>query len=233
MEWPPDDPRVRLEGLIELEPQRGKTGAGMREWLEIRGGDRLFLRPYAVAWAGDDLIVADPDAGRVVRIERNGQLRFSPAHLLAQPIGVAVCADGIVVSDSRAGRVALLDGDLQLVEWLAEGLARPTGVDCSRGAVFLTETAAHRVLVLEADGGRRTIGERGAEPGQFNFPTALVVDGDTLWVADSMNFRVQRIDARSGQPLGAFGELGDGPGGTSRLIGIALDTMGLLWVADG
>ncbi|MHC4989770.1 MAG: SMP-30/gluconolactonase/LRE family protein, partial [Planctomycetota bacterium] len=77
------------------------------------------------------------------------------------------------------------------------------------------------------------VGERGETPGGFNFPTFLTVDGDVLWVADAMNFRVQRFDVVSGKYLGSFGSLGDAPGEMPRIKGIAVDRDGHLWVADG
>ena len=47
-----------------------------------------------------------------------------------------------------------------------------------------------------------------------------------------MNFRIQRVDASSGRPLGAFGQLGDAPGEMPRLKGISVDSAGHVWVAD-
>ena len=58
----------------------------------------------------------------------------------------------------------------------------------------------------------RRIGERGASPGTFNFPTNLALDRDgRLHVADSLNFRIQVFDAAL-QPLRQVGSQGDRPG---------------------
>jgi len=230
--WPEENPRVLLESVIPLDHREGRGGKLLR-WLTEEPIAEAFLRPYAVAWDGDDLLVTDPDSGLAARIDRRGKVHTTSRGLFDQPIGVAACEQGIVVSDSRIGGIALLDRDLRLIGWLAQNLSRPTGITCDGGRIFLAETGAHRIVVLDPDGARRTIGERGNEPGQFNYPTSLAYDEGILFVADTMNFRVQRIEAETGRFLDAFGEIGDAPGAMPRLKGIALDRAGHLWVADG
>lgn len=228
--WPPEDPRIELVRVLGL---RGDLARGsVTAWL--RGGrhEPLFTRPYGVAWDGGDILVADPGAGRVLRIGAGGGLSRSPEGLLGSPTFVAACGAGIVVSDPPAGRVALLDHKLRLVRWLASDLQRPTGVACLAGRVYVVETAAHRLVEL-ADGEAATVmGARGNGPGLFNFPTALAADGDTLWVGDTLNFRLVHLDPVSGKVLGSFGTLGDTAGQMPRLKDVAVDARGRLWVTD-
>jgi DNA-binding beta-propeller fold protein YncE len=140
---------------------------------------------------------------------------------------------GILVSDPATGRVLLLDPDLRLVRILAAGLRRPTGVACDDDHVYVIETARHRVVVFGHDGVlKSSIGRRGTDVGQFNFPTAVAFDGPTLVVGDTLNFRVQRLDPETGAFRSAFGRLGDVPGEMPRLKGMAFDAAGQLWVSD-
>ncbi|NIM63430.1 MAG: hypothetical protein GTO30_17855, partial [Acidobacteria bacterium] len=191
-----------------------------------------FRRPYGVAWDGEDLLITDPDAGRVARIDPRGRIRLSPEGTPANPIGLAVCDIGIVVTDPVEGKVALLNPELRLVRWLAEGLRRPTGVACDGDRVFVVETAAHRVLVLTPEGGREALGERGTEAGSFNFPTSIALDGQAMLIGDTLNFRIQRLALPTGNVLGNFGRLGDSPGEMPRTKGLAVDSAGQIWVAD-
>lgn len=229
--WPPESPRVRLESLLPLAGDLTRGGRVL-DWLGGGRGDELFRRPFAVAWDGDDLLVADPDTGRIGRIRPDGSLLSAPAGAVDHPIGLAVCDPGIVVTDSRQGRVALLGEDLHRLRWLAEDLDRPTGVACRDERIFVVETGRHRLVILEADGARSYLGRRGAAPGELNFPTAVAVEGGSLWVGDTLNFRLQRLDASSGRPLATFGRLGDAPGEMPRLKGMAVDGAGHLWVSD-
>ena len=227
--WPPGQPRLQLQKLIST--RRDVGGKGL---LARLAGDRkapLFQRPYGVAWAGDDILVADPGAGTVLKLTADGKILRSPEGLLSGPIAVAACPEGIVVADSRAGSVALLDARLRLVRWLAQGLARPTGVVCTEDDVFVVETARHRLLRLTEGDLEVVAGGRGLEPGKFNFPAALTLDGDELWIGDTLNFRIQRLST-TGRPLGEFGQLGDAAGETPRVKGIAVDAAGHLWISD-
>lgn len=234
---------VTVERVIGSDRDLGR-GRFLRR-LTGRGDQELFQRPYGVAWDGDDLLVTDPGVGQVIRIrDRKRRVGRSPEGLLQSPIGVAVCAPGIVVSDSATGKVALLDRDLRLVRWLAEGLERPTGIACRGERIFVVETRRHRLLVLDAattvagseapgrGGPTRSFGERGDAAGEFNFPTTVALDGGSLWVGDTLNFRLQRFDPRSGEFTAAFGQLGDAAGEMPRVKGVAVDGGGRLWLTD-
>jgi len=231
--WPRDDPRVRLDTVVGPRRDTSWGNAGFFRRLVGKSAPDLYQHPFGVAWLGDGLLVSDPDGGRITRIPSTGRVVASASGLFQRPMGIAVCKAGIVVSDAATGKVALLDSKLQLVRWLAEGLARPTGVACSGDRVVVVETGEHRIDVLGPDGNRQSIGRHGAGPGEFNFPTAVAVDGDSLWVGDTLNFRVQQIDLNSGAFITAFGQVGDGAGEMPRIKGIAVDTVGHLWVSDG
>ena len=94
------------------------------------------------------------------------------------------------------------------------------------------ETAAHRLVELSGGKAVPVLGGRGMGPGQFNYPAALAVDGNTLWIGDTLNFRLQHVDPSSGQVLGGFGTLGDTPGQMPRVKDVAVDAGGRLWVSD-
>jgi len=230
--WPRDDPRISLRAVIDL---RDLPSHGSRRILRWLGGEKqalLFQRPYAVAWDGDALLFTDPDLGLVARIDSAGRITVSSDGDFVHPIGIAACPQGIVVSDSGSGKVALLDRDLARVRWLAEDLFRPTGIGCDGARIVLVETSAHRIRMLGPDGEDRTLGRRGTAPGEFNFPSPLALDGPTLLVGDTLNFRIQRIDRTTGSSLQTFGQLGDAPGETPRIKGVAVDASGRIWVSD-
>ena len=226
--WPPGQPRVRLERVI----QQRSTSAPLVSWLTGSVSTPVFARPHGIAWDGADLIVADPGVRRVLRITASGRIVASPENAAGAAVGIAVCPAGIVASDSEGGRVAILGPDLRRRRWLAEGLSRPTGLACEGDTVFVAETGAHRVLAIGPDGARRIIGDRGDGPGRFNFPTVLALAGGFLLVGDTLNFRIQRLDPVTGAFLGSFGQLGDAAGEMPRIKGVAADSAGHIWVSD-
>lgn len=226
--WPPDHPRVALEQVLVTR----RSGAAAVSWITGEKNAPLFERPYGVAWAGADLVVADPGARRLVKVAATGHVSQSALESGFSPLSVAACAQGIVAADPETGRVGLFTAELRRVRWLAEGLARPTGVACDGAAVWVVETGAHRLRALLADGSDRVVGERGSGDGQFNFPVALVASGSDLLVGDTLNFRVQRLESATGRFEAAFGRLGDAAGDTPRLKGLAVDAAGDIWASD-
>lgn len=225
--------RVETDRVIERSADVKGRAANVLAMLSGRRHEPLFNRPYGVAWDGDDLLVSDPAGQRVIRIGKSS-VSTSAEGALEDPVGIAVCGCGIVVTDTRSGRVALLDARLRVVRWLAVGLARPTGVACASSTILVVETAAHRLLEIDPERGIvRTIGERGGGPGQFNFPTSLAVAGPSLFVGDTLNFRVQHLELASGRFIAAFGTLGDAAGDTPRIKGLAIDNARRVWISDG
>lgn len=221
--WPAGVVRLELERIVQ------QPASTLRHWIGGNDDEQPRLRrPYGVAWDGDDLLIADPDADRVFRASANGSLRVSP--VLEGPIGIAVCGGEIIVTESRRGRVLALRRDLRIARVLAENLVRPTGVACDAGVVYIVETGMHRVVAVDAAGTLRSIGTRGGGAGEFNFPAALAVDEGVAYVGDTLNFRVQRVALEGGEAV-MFGALGDGAGDTPRVKGIAVDAVGV-WVSD-
>ncbi len=136
---------------------------------------------------------------------------------------------------------------------LSAALASPRGIAIDGvGRLLIADTGNHRIRRIEPDGAVRIVAGTG-EPGsagdgraaaaaQLNRPSALVVDSSgSIYVADSGNFRIRKIDpdgvittfAGGSQP----GVAGDG--GLARdaqftePVGLALGPDGSLYVVDG
>lgn len=235
-EWSSQVGSLRLERVIGTQRDLGR-GRGF-PWLAEKQDERLFARPYGIAWAGEDLIVSDPATGRVLRVDSRGRVSRSPQGAFESPIGVAVCAPGIVVSDSRRGSLEVLDATLRPQRTIAADLERPTGVECDGDRLYVAETGRHRLLALSlsaAVGAAETLeiwGGRGAGQGEFNYPTALALGEGSLWVADTLNFRIQRLDPETGAFLDSWGTLGDAAGELPRVKDLAVGANGQLWLSD-
>ena len=91
------------------------------------------------------------------------------------------------------------------------------------------------MVVFSLEGEKQfQFGDRGGQPGNFNFPTHMAVNKENgeIYVTDSMNFRIQRFDPE-GKFLSTFGSLGRTVGSFSKPKGIALDSGGSVYVVDG
>ena len=243
---PPEPARVHYVGQIviseDLKP--GKSfGEALGEALFGTESSHSMLTPYALCTDGRErLFVSDSNAQlvHVFNLETRVYEQWKPegeGEGLSQPVGVALDTFGhLLVSDSVAGAIFVFDADGTFLGEMGRGrLARPCGiaVDPVNGRIFVADAAAHQIVVLAFDGEElQRLGERGTNPGQFNFPTNVAVDaGGRLYVSDSLNFRVQVFDADL-RPVRAFGTKGDMPGYFSHPKGLALDSDDHLYVID-
>lgn len=78
------------------------------------------------------------------------------------------------------------------------------------GAVWLIATgkSTHRLSVIDGDSGRllRSVGGPGTEPGAFDRPNGVAVEGDRLFVVERDNHRVQVLGLPGFTPVAAFGD---------------------------
>lgn len=209
-------------------------------WLAGEAEPTALYRPFALALAADGRVAVSDPGNRAVRVydpPNNRHLRLSSG--LEAPLGVAFVDALVVVADAQARALFAFDRDgapAALPKELSPpqgGYGRPAGLawDAAHRRLFVADPVEHCVHVLSAAGATR-LGQRGAGPGEFNFPTHVAWGGGALLVTDSMNFRVQQFDAALGF-VRELGGLGDTPGDLPRPKGVAVDSRGTVWVVEG
>lgn len=246
---PPEAARVRYlttyHGAGDFKTKKpGKWKTALLGNALDGGPSDTFVKPYAVAVSPQGRIyVSDTAARRVFAIDRDkATLTFigeRGSTALTKPVGVAVDANGTVfVADATLKRVFGFAPDGGVVVSIGrEGeLESPSGIaiDRARKLLYVVDSSKHQIIVYSTtDGARvRVVGKRGGEAGQFNFPTNATVDrAGRLYVADTLNFRVQIFEA-DGKFVRMFGTLGDAPGTFNRPKGVAVDSEGHIYVAD-
>ena len=213
-------------------------------------GAGYLQEPTGIALAGDEVLVADGRAGRIVAFDRQGHFRRAFGEdILNRPMNMTVAGDSLYVADYGHDRITVfgLDGTLRRhVGRPGRGPGEfdsPGGVAVGPdGDLYVADTYNHRVQRLRPDGrfvrqwGRT--GVTGIRAGWFNYPTDVAVAADgTLFVADGYNDRVQvfapdgRFLHKWGGPL-ALNVFGPFPGWFATVTGIALDGRGCVYVAD-
>ena len=177
---------------------------------------------------------------------------------LSYPGAVAVDnAGSVLIADTDNHRIRLVDPATETISSLlqdAGALRFPRGIDVdSTGNLLIGDTGHNRIWrlnpfqpVLETVAGT---GERGSDPEQglarlarFYAPRGVALDRfGNLFIADTFNHRVRKVDAESGLISTFAGEgnpgfQGDGgPATSARLdtpIGLATDDGGHLFIAD-
>jgi len=248
----PEVPRYAYVGQLVGEenfafdrPQEGWFGRLWRAVIGLGREDRVqeLTRPQAVVTDGRQRVLVadvgqpsvrifDPEAGRFLVWEN-----LAPNIPFVSPIGLATQTDGSVwVSDSEhavVARLSALGEPMALVG--TDLLKRPTGLalDEARQRLYVADSQANRIHVFSLHGQLLdSFGERGSAPGEFSGPTFLALHGGELYVADTLNARVQVLDADTGMPLRVIGSRGVRLGQLMLPKGVALDSEQNLYVVD-
>jgi sugar lactone lactonase YvrE len=222
--------------------------------------DSLYA-PAALAPDGSGhLFVAEP-TGQVQELDDAGTVLMTPWpwRALTSPIGLAVdCAGNPVVTSWEGlpaiGRIDVVTGNIDGLGWAPAdaGWKAPTGVAVDAlERIYVADWSAHWIQRVDPDGGITAVagqyGVAGADDTDagvaalFNGPHGLALDGTgNLYVADSFNHTIRRVDLATGSVstlAGVAGQRGfsDGAGTAARFNsprGLYADGAGLLWVAD-
>lgn len=239
---PPDEPRVRfidiLQSNLDVEEQGGFSKALFGE--EVVQG---LSKPYGVAVDKAGRVYVT-DLGRVFVFDKaNKKLSFIGAEAgtgkLRIPIGIAVSSSQqrVYVTDTASDKVYVysLEGKFLTAFGQKEEFESPSGlaIDEKRGRFFIADARKHNVRAYDFRGGLLfTIGGRGEDVGQFNYPTNLALDSSgNLYVVDTGNFRIQVFN-HEGKPVRTFGSIGDRPGNFARPKGIAIDSEDNVYIVD-
>jgi sugar lactone lactonase YvrE len=176
---------------------------------------------------------------------------------LNYPTDIALDHDGnLLIADCWNNRIRRVAANTGIITTLAEGLSVPTGVAVDgSGNVFIAETysmcirrvaAGTGVITTVAGAGGGVYGFSGdggpATSALLDYPSGVAVDASgNLYIADTQNHRIRRVDARSriittvaGNGVATFAGDG-GPATSASLAGpmkVALDSSGNLLIAD-
>ena len=198
-------------------------------------------------------------AGDGVRGMRNGPVAHAR---FDDPYGVVMSEDGtLYVADAgdnnRIRRIGS-DGTVTTLAGFEEGfvdgdgtaarLNTPSGLALDRaGNLYVADTGNHAIRKITPLGMVSTVAGTGragfrdgiASQAQFNGPIGVAVDAHgNVYVADTYNDRIRRIDVRGQVSTVAGGERpgnADGVGARAHFdtpTALAMDAQGIVWVAD-
>lgn len=173
--------------------QYDARGRLVRQWSD----EISAARPVAVAVPPDrsEIVVADAMSSRIVTFDRLGlmQRRLGSADVLQSVGAMTFGPDGLYVVDRLGQQVLVLDASGTPRAQIGEHqLTQPRALAVDRyGRVFVSDDAQQRIMVFRGERLLASFGGRGVGPGRFGRIEALAADGNLLYVADSVNARVQ------------------------------------------
>lgn len=234
------------QNFVEREGKKKNVFIEALKWIAglFEGQDAVVLqRPLSgVVDENGRILVTDVSRAAVFVFDpANGRLdvwEFAQGYRrFASPTGIALGPAGrVFVADSELKQVYSLDPQGNGTVIVEQGLLeRPNGLawDGKEGLLYVADTQAHQIKVFDMTGRQvRTIGKRGEEPGEFNFPTFLSLARDHLVVSDTMNARVQMIPLDGVGKAEIVGERGTMMGNLVRPKGVAVDSENNLYVIE-
>jgi DNA-binding beta-propeller fold protein YncE len=212
-------------------------------------GDLLSKPSFACIGPDGRIYVADTMKNRVVVFDSRGRYvglikgEASGQYTLKWPISVAVADDGrIFVLSKQDRKIIVFDQNYTPINVITFTNVIPTALAIKNDRLYVGTDKA--IMIGTLDGRPVTqIGRFGKKPGQFDLIGGLAIGDDgTIYVADSLNYRVQAIDEKTGKAKWTYGqplppEKAIMYQGKERKFGlpssIALDERGRLYVVDG
>jgi sugar lactone lactonase YvrE len=217
-----------IAGALEYSGEKGDGGQASASYVSHPTGTAEDSKgDIFIADTSDDVIREITPDGVIRRFAGNGTegSKLAPGNAaeseLDQPQAVAVTSDGdVLIADTGNNRVLAVTPSGKIGVVAGDGIAGYKG-----------------------DGGRAAVAE-------LNQPAGLAVDGqDNVYIADSSNNVIRRVDAKTGDITtvagdyaadaagnGLGGDTGDGGAATKAQLndpqGIAIDSSGNLFIAD-
>ena len=213
---------------------------------------------------GNDTGQRNADTGTVWRVNPATGAAVVVVRNVGRPRGLLALADGrIVLSDVAHHTIRLLTPGTGAIAPLAgmadtPGFADATGTNArfdrpygvalaADGTLLVADQNNHRIRRVTLAGVVTTFagfGMQGNANGpssmaSFNGPQDVAVGGDTVYVADTLNYLVRRIEGGSVTTIAGTGVRGFAPGEglTAQFAGLEgfdlTDDRGTLWIADG
>lgn len=240
--WPPPPAEAKIEYInfffSDEHLQRGVDRRFEEAILGRRLPERLIKQPFSVASDGGGRIFVADYSGGVVHV-------FDLLHHVYRQLATEIAGLQKILVDS-AGEIWVLSNDKGVLHHFAadesklEEIKLPGttragsfAVDRQRQRIYVVDVPQHQLRLYDLSGRfLETVGTRGKNPGEFNYPGDIDLDADgNLYLIDVMNARVQ-ILSPDGTPLRVFGERGTAPGSFSLPKGITVSPSGLIYVSD-
>jgi len=224
------------------------TGVYLNRYGSEGTGYGQFKKPQGIAIDSEGHVwVADSANNRVQELSSTGTfvrafgLEGTEAGKFKKPTALAIDSEGHVwVADTGNNRVQEFTSTGVYLREITEGIFKiklkaPEGVAVdSKGAVWIVSGAAVEGFSSTGEWIGK-FGKEGTGNGEFKSPAGIAISGETAYVVDRGNNRIEKLKQKTASEWEystQFGAAGSGNGQFKEPQSIVLDKEGHVWVAD-
>lgn len=181
--------------------------------IHVSDGGNHRIQSFEMQKSATNALAFTPNSARVVRSLSVIALGVQPTSEPFIPFNASATAPGIPTAPVEPSAMAR-DKD---------------------GFLYLVDPHNSRVMILDHDSKPiRVIGKYGVGPGDFLVPSdiAFSKDGETIYIVDTYNFRIQAFDRKTGTYKFAWGGPGIGKGNFVHPFAITAGKDGFVYVSD-
>ena len=238
----PQQPRIQFLTRISVEEHLGVARSGFNEFLLGEAKSTKWITtPYDVEASNKKIYVMDRKINSLIILDleekKFGFIDSKGMGSLSDPAGFTISdKDYKYVTDFGRKQVLVYDDENKYVRAYGQldQFVKPVDVAVYGDRLYVCDFGLNQIVVVDMESGDtvQTIGELGAEEGQFLKPTHIEIDDyGNIYVDDAFNFRIQVLDP-DGVYVKTIGYHGDTYGALSRPKDLAVDREGLLYVVD-
>ena len=183
---------------------------------DATGTSASFYRPVAITTDGTNLYVADYNNHRIRKIViSTGVVTTLADSGFTYPRGITTDGTNLYVADrnnDRIQKIVISTGVVTTLAGSVQGYTDDTGTSASfyypRGIttdgtnLYVSDTNNHKIrkivistgVVTTLAGGTRAFTDDTGTSARFNFPQGITTDGTNLYVSDTFNHRIRKIE---------------------------------------
>ncbi len=203
----------------------------------VYGGAKNFNNPYEVLVFNNLIYVSDTDNGRIAVYDKTGDhVRDIASKEIQSPSGMFWDGTRLYVADPISGKVFMLNPEGQILDTLELDGILVADVAVDNGFLYLLNNKDQTVEKYELATKKKvkSFGGYGSDPGKLYYPYDLTVRDGQIYVADSMNNRINIYDPE-GELVRTLPKKNEETGEGALFVprGLAFDKAGRLYTVEG
>ena len=174
-----------------------------KQWTYLKTISLGETTPIGLTLLGSHIWIADGDHNQLVHIDTLGEIIGKESDF-KRPMHLDADDGKLYVPEYGRDQITIVTPSKRDTLALGQKLDAPASVNVMGNEIAIADFYNHQVL-YGSSSNWITIGQKGKEDGQFEYPTDVQITDDRIYVADAYNNRVQIFD-KTGKHILSFGK---------------------------